>query len=130
MFLRKADLFIYHRWSQNSISEGSGRFQEDLPEGVRTMVTEFEFRKVPEGFRKAGPEDFYTLSNNSTVFKRTSTLVNQNLYLNACKSKFVALGIDPSDFSHIPSVYLSVSGFSINVLYFGELVNSFNLFVY
>ena len=23
------------------------------------MVTEFEFRKLPEGFRKAGPEDFY-----------------------------------------------------------------------
>ena len=24
------------------------------------MVTEFEFRKVQEGFRKAGPEDFNT----------------------------------------------------------------------
>ena len=55
----------------------NGRFrkvQEDFPEGLKTPVAEFEFRKVPEGFGKVVPEGFLE------TFRSDATKNNINIY--------------------------------------------------
>ena len=52
----------------------AGRCQEDFQEGVRKMITEFGFREIQEGFRKAGPEDVYTFFHYDITSNRTLKL--------------------------------------------------------